>query len=56
MSSSLTPKEAALLLALSKRQVLDLIRRGSLKAIRVNRRVIRIPESSISEWLGKHAH
>jgi excisionase family DNA binding protein len=45
-----TPKEVAEILAISDDAVLDLIRRGTLPALRVSPRITRIPISAFELW------
>ena len=46
-----TPKEVAEILAISDDAVLDLVNRGSMPALRVSPRIIRIPIAAFDLWL-----
>lgn len=54
----LTPMEASRLLGYrssTSHPVLNLIKRGKLKAVRLNARVIRVPKSEILKLINDHA-
>lgn len=50
----LTPERAAELLALTRSQVMGLVRGGKIPTVRISARCFRIPAADLAAWIEEH--